>query len=205
MLEKRRPRNVVFAAMVLKVRRIRYAAFCRNFRAGWGEGGIRTTDDLFSTEAFRFTSESKRYIVGPTVEMRLPERFWVEVAALYQGFGFTEVYSYGIGNYGIVRERTNSWEFPVIMNYRLPIRLANPFVGMDVSSGARGCTPFYNERSATDYPLMQGVVVSAGLSLGAGHFRFKPELRYTIWTAPNLNTYQWVPDEMSVLLGIRWH
>lgn len=43
------------------------------------EGGIRTTDDLSAG----LTSESKRYMVGPTVDIRLPKRFSVEVDALY--------------------------------------------------------------------------------------------------------------------------
>ena len=179
------------------------------------EGGIRTTDDFFSVGSFRMTSESKRYIVGPTVEIRLPKRFSVEVDALYQRFGFTGSYSAG-ENFMMTRERANSWTFPVILKYHLPVRLAHPFVGigyaprivegMDVSSGeSAGCFCFYyNQRGSTNYPVMQGVVVSAGVSWRAGHFRFTPEVRYTIWTAPNLNNYQWVSDEMSVLLGIRW-
>ena len=47
------------------------------------EGGIRATDDLSGT----ISSESKRYIVGPAVDIRLPKRFSVEVDALYQRFG----------------------------------------------------------------------------------------------------------------------
>ena len=181
------------------------------------DGGIRTTNDFSG----KLTPESKRYIVGPTVDIRLPKRFSVEVDALYQRFGFTGLYSYGIGNYGIVRERTNSWQFPVILKYHLPIALRHPFVGIgyapriingaDILSGARGYTPFYNERTAVGYPVTHGVVVSGGVSLGAGHFRFTPEVRYTYWTAPYLSQFLSYPccgrsnqNEVSVLLGIRW-
>lgn len=179
------------------------------------EGGIRTTDDFFSVGSFTMTSESKRYIVGPTVEVGLPKRFSVEVDALYHRFGFTALYVAG-ENFQYVRERTNSWEFPVILKYHLPVRLLHPFVGIgyaprivkgkDTGWGeSAGCFCYYSSpRSSTNYPVMQGVVVSGGVSFGAGHFQFTPEFRYTIWTAPNLNNYQWVPDEASVLLGIRW-
>jgi hypothetical protein len=182
------------------------------------EGGIRTTDDFSDS----LSSESKRYMVGPTMDVRLPKRFSVEVDALYQRFGFTGQYSYGIGNYGMVRERTNSWEFPVILKYRLPIRPMHPFVGIGyaprilnwagISSGARGYTPYYNERDSGNYPVTHGIVISGGVSLGAGHFRFTPEVRYTYWTEPYLNGFLSRPccggsnqNEVSVLLGIRWH
>jgi hypothetical protein len=180
-------------------------------------GGIRTTDDFSGS----VSSESKRYIVGPAVDVRLPKRFSVEADALYQRFGFTGLYGYGIGNYGIVRERTNSWEFPVILKYRLPIRLVHPFAGIgyaprivngaDVASGAHGFTPFYNEHTTANYPVTHGLVLSGGVSLGAGHFQFTPEVRYTYWTAPYLDQFLSHPccgasnqNEVSVLLGIRW-
>ena len=186
------------------------------------EGGIWATSDFSGS----LTSESKRYIVGPTVDIRLAKRFSVEVDALYQRFGFTGVQEYGFEG-SITRERTNSWEFPVILKYHLPIRLVHPFVGLgyaprivkgtDVSSGGGiGLPSFYNLRTATNYPVTQGVVVSGGVSFGAGQFRFTPEVRYTHWTAPYLNQFvsvspccggQWVSEqnEVLVLLGIRWH
>ena len=182
------------------------------------EGGIRTTDDFSGG----LMSESKRYMVGPTVDIRLPKRFSVEVDALYQRFGFTGFYVAG-ENFGTVRERENSWEFPVILKYHLPISRIHPFVGigyarrivngMDVSSGFNpgSLSLFYNQRDPANYPATQGVVVSGGLSLGAGHFRFTPEVRYTYWTTPYLSfpTYPCCSgsnqNEVSVLLGIRWH
>ena len=181
------------------------------------EGGIRTTDDLSGT----VSSESKRYIVGPTVDIRLPKHFSVEVDALYQRFGFTA--NEAAGNFSaIARERTNSWEFPLILKYHLPTRLVHPFVGIgyaprivngaDVSSGEQDYgNPYYNVRTVTSYPVTHGVVVSGGVSLGAGHFRFAPEVRYTYWTAPYVDQGEDVAgfvskqNEVSVLLGIRWH
>ena len=182
------------------------------------EGGIRATDNLSGN----LTSESKRYIVGPTVDIQLPKRFSVEVDALYQRFGFTA--NEEAGNFSaIVRERTNSWEFPLILKYHLPVRLWHPFVGIgcaprivngaDVSSGTPDLVDhFYNLRTPANYPVTQGVVISGGVSLGAGHFRFTPEVRYTHWNTSYLNTpndlgFGFVSNqnEVSILLGIRWH
>jgi hypothetical protein len=191
-------------------------------------GGVRTTDDVSGS----LTSESKRYIVGPTVDIRLPKRFSVEVDALYQRFGFTG-YENSCCGYAIVRERANSWEFPMILKYRLPVPLVHPFVGVgyaprivngtDVSSGSYMSglsynppmdiyTNFYNQRTSTSYSVTQGVVVSGGVSFGAGHLRFTPEVRYVHWNAPFLNeqggdgSFLFVSkqNEVFVLLGISW-
>src|SRR5580704_7591899 len=104
------------------------------------EGGVRTTDDVSGS----LTSESKRYIVGPKVEIRLPLRLSFEFDALYRRFGFTGYETSCCGN-SVTRERSNSWEFPMILKYRIPVVPGHPFVGAgyaprtvdgtDVSSG----------------------------------------------------------------------
>jgi hypothetical protein len=85
--------------------------------------------------------------------------------------------------------------------------------GADISSGSPDeVSHFYNVRTTTNYPVTQGVVVSGGVSLGAGHFRFTPEVHYTHWTTPYLSTIQDLgfgfvsnQNEVLVSLGIRWH
>src|SRR5271170_6359332 len=54
-------------------------------------GGVRTADDI----GFPATTESKRYVVGPEVEVGLPFGFGVEVDALYRRDG----YSYNFSNF----------------------------------------------------------------------------------------------------------
>lgn len=186
------------------------------------EGGIRTTDDVSGA-----TSESKRYIVGPKVEIGLPLRLSFEFAALYRRFGFTD-YEVSCCGSSITRERANSWEFPLIVKYRIPNVPGRAFVGAgyaprtvngtDVfsSSGYAGYligTPAFVQRSETSYPLTGAFVVSGGLNLGAGHIRFSPELRYEHWNAPFLREISGnaIPpllsnqSEVFVLLGVSWH
>jgi hypothetical protein len=122
----------------------------------------------------------------------------------------------------------------MIVKYRLPVSLVHPFVGVgyaprvihgtDVSSGSylSGMTSnppmdiytyYFNQHSNTNYSWTHGVVVSGGVSLGAGHVRFTPEMRYVRWNAPFLNSYggdgsfQFVSkqDEVFVMLGLSWH
>jgi hypothetical protein len=188
------------------------------------EGGVRTTDDVSGT----LTSESKRYIVGPKVEIRLPLRLSFEFDALYQRFGFTGYEASCCGN-SVTRERANSWEFPLILKFRIPVLPGRPFVGAgyaprtvhgtDVSNGVGNVglpgplVYFFNQRVETSYPVTNGVVISGGLNLGSGHVRFSPELRYVRWTTPFLNEfggdgssrYLSNQNEVFVLLGVSWH
>lgn len=191
------------------------------------KGGVRITDD-FSGQPnglIRLTSESKRYIVGPMLEVRLPLRLSFEFDALYQRFGFTSITSGGLA-YSMSRQRVNSWEFPMILRYRPPAVGALPFVGVgyaprtahgtDVSSGfylsSPCCYTYYSsQRSHTSYPVTHGVVISGGADLGIGHVRVSPELRYVHWSAPFLNiSYRGFgfvsnQDELLLLLGVSWH
>src|SRR5580698_6300117 len=129
------------------------------------EGGVRATDDVSGT----LSSESKRYIVGPKVEVRLPLGLAFEFDALYRRFGFTGSDVNCCGNV-TTRERANSWEFPLILKYRLPAVPGHPFVGVgyvprtvhgtDVSSGVYnvgvGSGPpvyFFNQRVDTNYSV----------------------------------------------------
>jgi hypothetical protein len=188
-------------------------------------GGVRATDDASGS----LSSESKRYIVGPSVDVRLPKRFSVEVDALYRRFGFTGYESSCCGN-AIVRERANSWEFPMILKYHLPVHsfagvgyAPRVVHGTDVSSGsflsgisenppADIYTYFFNQRSTTNYSVTQGVVVSGGVNLDAGHIRFTPEVRYVHWSSPFLNAeggdgsflFKSKQDEVFVVLGVSW-
>jgi hypothetical protein len=119
----------------------------------------------------------------------------------------------------------------MILKYHLPVRPAHPFVGVgyaprivrgtDVASGyyASGISEnpvgyiytYYNsQRTPTDYPVTQGVVVSGGVSLAAGHLRFTPEVRWVHWNAPFLSEQGGgfllisKQNEVFVLLGISW-
>jgi hypothetical protein len=194
------------------------------------EGGVRTTGDVSGT----LTPESKRYIVGPNLEVRLPLHLSFEFDALYRDVGFTG-YSGSCCGSSITRERDSSWEFPMIVKYHLPggARL-RPFVGLgyaprivhgsDVSSGnylsgitenppASMYTYFFDSRSSTSYSTTQGVVVSGGLEFGAHHVLISPELRYVHWNAPFLYEtggdgsfrYTSPRNELFVLVGIAWH
>jgi hypothetical protein len=189
------------------------------------EGGLRTTGDVNGT----VTPESKRYIVGPKLEVRLPWHFSFEFDALYRDVGFTG-YAGSVFFSSITRERDTSWEFPMIVRYRLPrAGWLHPFVGVGyaprtlhgsaVASGQyvnalTGVSTYYaDNRVSTNYAVTQGVVASGGVEFGARHALISPEVRFVHWNAAAINDYggdgsfQWSSpqDELFVLVGIAWH
>src|SRR5215472_8028168 len=84
------------------------------------KGGVWTTGDIGNPTSFAggiLHLESKRYIIGPMVELRLPLRLSVEFDALYRRLGFTQDVDFCCG-FSVSRERDNSWEFPITVKYR---------------------------------------------------------------------------------------
>lgn len=191
-------------------------------------GGVWTTADFGGT----LRPESKRYIVGPELELRLPLGFSAEFDALYRRFGYTGYSSSVVGN-SITRVRDNSWEFPLIAKFRLPFALGHPFVGAGyaprtvsgtaVSSGsylsgltqnppASVYTNYSNQRSSASYPLTHGVVVVGGMEVRAGPILVSPQIRYVRWNAPFLNAeggdgsfqFSSSQNEVFLTLGVTW-
>jgi hypothetical protein len=190
------------------------------------EGGLRATGDVSGT----LTPESKRYIVGPKLEVRLPWHLSFEFDALYRRVGFLGYFNSCCAN-AQAGERDNSWEFPMIVKYHFPsaARL-HPFAGIgyaprivygsDVSSGSylsnfdTGALTYYsNVHRNVSYPVTQGFVLSGGVDFRAHHLLISPELRYVHWNAGFLNSeggdgsfrYTSPQDELFVLVGIAWH
>jgi len=171
--------------------------------------------------------ESKRYVVGPKLEVRLPLHLSFEFDALYQRIGFTGYEGSCCGS-SLVRERDNSWEFPMIVKYRLPgVGWLHPFAGIgyaprvvygkDAIAGSfqnveTGTYTYFSGKTNISYPVTQGLVVSGGVEWGARHVLISPELRYVHWNAPFLYEfggdgsfrYTSPQDELFVLVGIAW-
>ena len=91
--------------------------------------GFPLTDGMsnFSTVANQITthdySNSKLYLLGPMVDLRLPLNFGIEIDALYCPVNLTVDSQTALGP--IIRKTRTSfsfatWEFPVLGKYRLP-------------------------------------------------------------------------------------
>ena len=182
------------------------------------KGGVSITD------AGRYNDVSRRYIVGPSVEFRLPFRFAAEIDALYTRVGYSYRLLYPgelTGTPGATidvrtRQRGNSWEFPVLGKYYFTSRehAVQPFVGTgytlsttwfhsDVQTSTLSGTPITNPQpdlsSSYRTPFDVGVVVAAGVRVKAGRFSVLPEVRYTHW-GPNAAAVR--KNQAKFLLGV---
>jgi hypothetical protein len=151
-------------------------------------------------------SETRRYTIGPTVEISLTDRIAVNVNPLYRRAGssaslfssFSDVAIPYESVRSIWRTRAHSLELPVIGKYYFgdSRRLWRPFAGAGFSfqtawQSIQGFTAmrdrdtdivrtnFFNtdQRTATD----AGAVFNTGIILKRGRFQFAPEIRYTRW------------------------
>lgn len=189
------------------------------------KGGIRATDDITSNGLFPTSSESKRYVVGPMFEVGLPLGLAVEVDALYRREGYRTTFGNFAGS-SFSRERANSWEFPLLLQYKLPLPVAKPYVvagyapqvinGQIDSNGfsinlLTGEQTFSSSRTGTNWDVSHGLVVGGGIQLGIGALRLSPEVRYTYWKNPAINVFgpqgyafQSAQNQVDVLVGIGW-
>jgi hypothetical protein len=185
------------------------------------KGGVRATDDFTGT----IDQQSRRYVLGPTVDIGLPFGLGFEADALYRRIGYETVFSNFAGS-SDTRVRGSSWEFPLLVKVRLPFPLVSPYAsggyaarrisGSATSFGTTVDIPTGNRTSATtrfDTPAQtsHGLVIGAGVRLGLGPLRLSPELRYTRWNNQAISfngiqgfRYQSTQNQIDALVGITW-
>jgi hypothetical protein len=165
------------------------------------KGGIHTLDSTTTID------ESKRYLVGPSVEVRLPGNFAIEADALYQRLGSSTrlfpFFSTGTPAPGesptasiplTQRQRGNSWEFPVLAKYYTrSFGPLHPFVSGGAAFRTIGVDRkgtnilIYTNNVTQTVPFQQsfrtnlavGAVAAVGLRYKVGRFSILPEFRYT--------------------------
>jgi len=169
------------------------SAWAQPFSAGV-KAGLPLTD-FISTVSGQSSTVTNRYVVGPTAELHLPFGLGIEVDALYRHFNYQDII--GSGASAVVNLNTaGAWEFPLLLKYRFPGKLARPYLDAGVAwdkitgltstvansvSGGHVANPSGETNSSTS-----GFVMGAGLDV---HFivHIMPELRYTRWTNQHFN------------------
>jgi hypothetical protein len=155
-------------------------------------GGLPLTNffEAASNPDETFTSSATRFIIGPTVELRLPAGFGLEADALFRHFQYN-------GTTNLVDElvrssASNAWEFPLLVKYRTPGVFVKPFldggVAFDHWSGTNqivAAVTGIGSSSGTSGTNV-GIVLGAGIELHLPLVRLSPEIRYTRWSAANV-------------------
>jgi len=178
-------------------------------------GGARLTDDLTGNA----TSESKRYAIGPEVELGLPFGLAVEVDALYRREGYSSVTNYVVES--TANERANSWEFPILVKYKTAFPVVKPFVEAGYAprvikgtinsscSPASLCGGSTQSQLGTNWQTSHGLVLGGGVQVGIGRLRLSPEVRYTRWNNAAINvitnfSFQSTQNQVDALVGLGW-
>jgi hypothetical protein len=199
-------------------------------------GGGRLTGDVLSFpspelngldtgSAFRL--ESRFYDVGPMTEVVLTRGFAVEFNAVYHRQDFLYTF-YHDTEYSTNRERDNTWEFPLLLEYKLRLAVLHPFVEAGVAprtisgraAGASlislttpvGPPPPFGPSVPLSYSPSVGFVAGGGIQFNRGHLLLAPQVRYTRWaTVPVGGSYYSLgsiyssnQNQLDLLVGISW-
>ena len=161
--------------------------FAQNLSLGIIAGGSVT--DGFQTENspanLHFFSTSKDYLIGPTIEWAFSPRWSIEADALFRELHFALAYIGPGGNLGSTNpEPVITWEFPVLVKYRLGSSRLRPFIEAGASFRTTGNLNGTN-------PSHYGFTAGAGVEMRAMKLNFAPVLRYTRWAADSgITPYQ---------------
>lgn len=168
-------------------------------------GGVSLIDPTTGRNSGGNHDESRIYIVGPSVEVRLPAGFAIEADGLYQRLGntihyqlLTAIGSFGSEAVGLTnRLRANMWQFPVLGKYyfRHDSTGWQPFIGsgwafrfaevhqagVETTVDGAGVLSSFSFKDSFRSDLEVGAVFAAGVRYQMGRFAFSPQVRYTRW------------------------
>ena len=157
---------------------------------GLGIKGGLPLNEMFDEQSSNVSTETKMYIVGPMLEVRLPAGLAIEVDALYSRANFSSTLS-GVGSIVTAPFNTNAWEFPILLKKKFGGANAvaasvRPYVGAGASfrrlSGLTNIGSFVtgNQGGEVDKDNT-GFVVAGGVEIRALFLKIAPEVRFTYW------------------------
>ena len=164
----------------------------------------------------RYThNDSRPYLIGPSIEFRLPASFAIEVDGIYRRIGSNRSGQFnsdtGLTSYSY-RTTGNSWEVPVLGKYYFQPRhsLFRPFIASgfslrtitENSKYVSGPNPPASSSFSSRDALDVGAVVAAGLHFKPGRFSVDPQFRYSRWGSGNNNRVS--KNQTGFVLGIRF-
>jgi hypothetical protein len=174
--------------------------------------GVKGAVPMSDTALFH-GDESKPYLVGPSIEFRLPKGFAIEGDALYQRIGQSSNFTFGgvipsgssqasISGVYFNRMRGNSWQFPILAKKYFSVRSSRwqPFVSLGPSIrrvtysydsnqivvNQNGPTVFKTHSENPPNWSIGGTAVAGG-RLHKGRLAILPEFRFTRWAQNNGN------------------
>jgi hypothetical protein len=178
-------------------------------------------DDFFDavhSDGLGYFSSNNPYIVGPTVELKLPFGLGIEFDALYRHLHYWSVEDTA----GTISATTTSgdWELPLLAKYHFHGPLVRPYVdggiAWDVLSGVSQTLFQVSGPSTTSSPMelehstVRGFVLGGGIDIHVLLVHVLPEIRYTYWGSPHFQfqsitgagSIQSTQNQFEFLVGI---
>ncbi|HYP06500.1 MAG TPA: outer membrane beta-barrel protein [Bryobacteraceae bacterium] len=164
--------------------------------------GLPLTDafDVATGPSGSYASDTKRYIIGPQVELRLPAGFAIELDALYTKLNFSSVGSVA-GSVVNAATDADAWEFPLLLKKKFGganagVAAVRPFVATGAAfrrlTGIKQVRNFITgspQETSTPAELRDknatGFVIGGGVEIRALFLRISPEVRFTRWGTSN--------------------
>lgn len=165
------------------------------------KGGVPITDafETFQGNSAAYASHTRRYLVGPTVQINLG-RFAIEFDAIYKRLGYQYEQQQGANGPVVQHTTANSWEFPILGKFDLISGPIRPFADAGASfrniSGIKTVRNVIDETGSVLHTSFEtapefhkdtdiGFVFGGGLEFVLGRLRVTPEFRYTRWGSEN--------------------
>ncbi len=200
-------KNLVFALGITALLGLNSFAETPKFSLG-ATGGVLINEGITGAR-----HESRRYVVGPSVEARFTDHFGLEFNALYRRLGTTSTFN-GSDQTIVNRNRGNSWEFPLLGKFYFSgqDKKIQPFVSTgwafrkiwndgDVTTlGPGDATSRDRITGSSDTGV--GAVFGGGVRVGQGRVSLSPEFRYTRWGAQS--GFPTGRNQVDFLLGVRF-
>lgn len=162
------------------------------------KAGVPLTSFVDVVQNMTAQNTTGRFIIGPTVELRLRLGFGIEADALYRHYGFNSFINAAAVFQAPTAGRTGAWEFPLLAKYRFPTRVVRPYVdagvAWDTLMGLRqitgpsvcfpdqiGCRSITPASPAVNKGTITGFVLGGGVDIHVVVVQISPEIRFTHW------------------------
>jgi hypothetical protein len=151
---------------------------------------------FYDISSYRYNSETKRLLIGPTFRLDLVHGLGLEFDALYQRIDYdfsTLNSSTGEFNQSFQESTANKWEFPLLVQYAFSVRRMKPFVEagpsiLHITATKNAITtissmpPSPTVASVTGQTgTWAGVATGGGVDIRWSRFHVRPEVRYSRW------------------------
>jgi hypothetical protein len=169
-----------------------------DFRGGsFTSSGI--DDGVMRSTTITFSPASRRFLIGPKLELALPWRLSLEVNALHRPVRIesTQTFSPPIvlpngttfSSFGPFTDARALWTFPILAKYRLPA--ARPGVFLEAGPSLRPAA------SGSGVSHL-GITAGAGVEIHLGGLTLSPMVRYTRWKRAGMS----LVDQVEALVAV---